>query len=385
MIYSVSEINERFLLLHRCMMKALQRRKQRKAASANRKVYKQRAKPEIPRDKHPNYWQSAWGQLVQRLASIVNGPSITSRDGKRFRVPYQVYCKLVQMCVEKKLFGENSSVETDIANRLICPVEIKVLAVLRILGRNWNFDDIAEATLMGETTARRAFHLFCENFVTHFYDKYVYRPKDQQLKKVLEVFGKMGLPGCIGSTDCVHLKWDRCPVSLNQVCSGKEGYLSLAYSCTVDHHRRILGSTSSFYGARNDKTIVRHDTYITDVRNKKVHEEVEYDMFINGVLKRVKGVYYLCDGGYHRWSCMINPIKHTISRGDRLWSEWVESTRKDVECTFGILKSRWRFLRNGIVLQNQSSIDFAFFTCCILHNLILEFDGLDNRWEENVD
>ena len=159
----------------------------------------------------------------------------------------------------------------------------------------------------------------------------------------------------------------------------------MAFSCTVDHHRRILGSTSSFYGARNDKTIVRHDTYITDVRNKKVHEEVEYDMFINGVLKRVKGVYYLCDGGYHRWSCMINPIKHTISRGDRLWSEWVESAKKDVECTFGILKSRWRFLRNGIVLQNQSSIDFAFFTCCILHNLILEFDGLDNRWEENVD
>jgi Plant transposon protein len=38
---------------------------------------------------------------------------------------------------------------------------------------------------------------------------------------------------------------------------------------------------------------------------------------------------------------MINPIKHTISRIDRLWSEWVEATRKDVECTFGILKSRW--------------------------------------------
>ena len=46
---------------------------------------------------------------------------------------------------------------------------------------------------------------------------------------------------------------------------------------------------------------------------------------------------------------------------------------------------RWRFLRNGIVLQNQSLIDFAFFTCCILHNLILEYDGLDSRWEQDVD
>jgi hypothetical protein len=65
-------------------------------------------------------------------------------------------------------------------------------------------------------------------------------------------------------------------VNLNQICSGKEVYLSLAYSCTVDHHRRILGSTNSFYGDRNDKTIVRHDTYITYVRNKIVHDEVEF-------------------------------------------------------------------------------------------------------------
>jgi Plant transposon protein len=75
----------------------------------------------------------------------------------------------------------------------------------------------------------------------------------------------------------------------------------------------------------------------------------------------------------------------TCTRSDRLWSEWVESTRKDVECTFGILKSRWRFLRNGIVLKNQISTGYAFFTCCILHNLILENDGLDNRWETDRD
>ena len=99
----------------------------------------------------------------------------------------------------------------------------------------------------------------------------------------------------------------------------------------------------------------------------------------------MKGAYYICDGGYHKWTCMINPMKHTSVRSDRLWSEWLESTKKDVECTFGSLKSRWRFLRNGIVLQDQNSIDNVFFTCCILHNMILEFDGLDCRWEKEVD
>jgi hypothetical protein len=29
---------------------------------------------------------------------------------------------------------------------------------------------------------------------------------------------------CIGSTDCIHVKWDRCPVELTNLCKGKEGY-----------------------------------------------------------------------------------------------------------------------------------------------------------------
>ena len=90
--------------------------------------------------------------------------------------------------------------------------------------------------------------------------------------------------------------------------------------------------------------------------------------------------WFLCDGGYHKWANMINPMKHLSVRSDRLWSEWIESVRKDVEYCFGILQRRFRFLRNGILLQSQDVIDNIFFTCCILHNMLLEFDGLDVHW-----
>lgn len=385
MIYTSNAIRSHLFKFQLLLRKALLKKKRVRRASA----FRDRKKAEIPRDKHPNYWDSAWGQLIRRLSSIVGGPPIDSRDAKlfrrRFRVPWLVYVALVEMCIEKSIFGVNAHKECDVANRKLCPIEIKLLAVLRILGRNWSFDDIAEATLMGESTARRAFHTFCENFVREYYTVYVHRPEGEKLQRVMDVYARMGLPGCVGSTDCVHLKWDRCPISIANLCSGKEGYPSLAYSCVVDHHRRILGSTASFFGARNDKTIVRHDRYITDVKYKLVNDDISFNVFIDGVLTPQRGVYYICDGGYHKWTCMMNPLKHTGTRDRRLWSEWVESTRKDVECCFGILKARWRFLRNGIVLQKQEFIDNVFFTCCILHNLILEFDGLDSRWENDVD
>jgi Plant transposon protein len=133
---------------------------------------------------------------------------------------------------------------------LTCVVHRSVL--VRMLGRYWCADDVAEATGMGESTVRRAFNSFCDNFVTEFYETVVYRPEGLKLSKMMDVYKRMGLPGCIGATDCVHVKGDRCPVRLYHLCKGEEGYPSLAYSCTVDHHRRILGITQSNFGTRND-------------------------------------------------------------------------------------------------------------------------------------
>jgi hypothetical protein len=58
--------------------------------------------------------------------------------------------------------------------------------------------------------------------------------------------------------------------------------------------------------------------------------------------------------------------------------------RKDVECTFGILKGRFRILKTGIRLQKIEAVDKIWLTCCALHNLLLESDGLDENWESGV-
>lgn len=63
------------------------------------------------------------------------------------------------------------------------------------------------------------------------------------------------------------------------------------------------------------------------------------------------------------------------------WSQWLESMRKDVECTFGILKGRWRILKAGIGLHSMEAVDNVWHTCCALHNMLLEHDGLDQKWE----
>ena len=58
--------------------------------------------------------------------------------------------------------------------------------------------------------------------------------------------------------------------------------------------------------------------------------------------------------------------------------------RKDVECTFGILKGCWRILKTGIRVHNTEVGDNIWLTCCALQNMLLDVDGLNKAWRNEV-
>ena len=59
------------------------------------------------------------------------------------------------------------------------------------------------------------------------------------------------------------------------------------------------------------------------------------------------------------------------------WSKTVESVCKDVECVFGILKKRFLLLKHPIRLYDPEQIQRAFLTCCVIHNILIDYDLYD--------
>ena len=115
-------------------------------------------------------------------------------------------------------------------------------------------------------------------------------------------------------------------------------------------------------------------------------EQVQYKLFNEfGELYDCKGGYLLVDGGFVNSIVLIEPEKFRMDRDSVLFSEWLESVRKDVECFFGILKNRWWWFRNGICYHSTQILGDAFKTVCTLNNMILMFDQssgrFDNGWE----
>jgi hypothetical protein len=80
-------------------------------------------------------------------------------------------------------------------------------------------------------------------------DNQIYMPRNQSKStKVEECYNAVGLPGCCGSVDVVHVKWSNCPAGDFNCAKGKETFPSLGFQCITDFNRRILSVYGPHFG-----------------------------------------------------------------------------------------------------------------------------------------
>jgi hypothetical protein len=58
--------------------------------------------------------------------------------------------------------------------------------------------------------------------------------------------------------DCTHIHGNKCRKQWQNVCIGKEAYPTLSFLVIVDHNRRAMAVSDAFFGACNDKMIVKN-------------------------------------------------------------------------------------------------------------------------------
>lgn len=325
-----------------------------------------------------NLWDREWGKLIR--SEEVRDP--LSFEGKkfrlRFRVPFSLFAmQLVPACKEANIFK--------LSRNSVIPIEFKILVALRILGRDHDSDTISELSGIKPSSCNSFFKQFVLGFAEAFAHKFITFPTGSDLDEVQKTFAKVGFPGACGSMDVTHFRWDACPKQHFNLCKGKYSFPTLAVQAVVDHNRRILYVTSVYDGRENDKLITNNDEFTIDVMRGGLLKNVSYMLYdVSGRPMLCRGGYILVDGGYQKLQCFIDPSPGATGTKEVHWSEFLESIRKDVECTFGIIKKRFRWLKNPIAYQSREVISAAVKTACVLHNMLLAYDGLDES-EWNVD
>ena len=281
---------------------------------------------------------SSW-YISYVVSPQLNDVRFIKKFRRRFRCSYDSFLKLLEMAKEEVLFQRWRS--TDAFGRDCSPIELLLLGSLRYIGRGWTFDDLQENTSISEETHRRFFHKFIQWGSSVLYEKYVSHPIEagEEFNLHSKEMESCGLHGCIASTDATHVTMNKCPsVCSNEHTGFKESLPSRTYNISVNHRRQILHTTRGHPARWNDKTLARFDTFVMSIKNGSILQDnifclLETDE--NGVIveQLYKGCWLLCDNGYQKWPTMIAPMKEAVLFTEIRWSKWLESVRKDVECT----------------------------------------------------
>ena len=181
-------------------------------------------------------------------------------------------------------------------------------------------------------------------------DEYIYILRNiTKLQCVSRDYSAAGLPGCVGSMDVVHVKWANFPTGDHNHAKGKEGYPTLAFQCLTNFNRRIMAIYGLQFGSCNDKDIVKHNNNVRAIRSNQLFTNSTWKYYnADGTSKLDRGMYLICDSGSLRWPTSICPYSGADnSTVEGYFLTNLESVQKDVKCTFGILKKRWKVLNHG--------------------------------------
>jgi hypothetical protein len=287
-----------------------------------------------------------------------------------FRMSRATFRRLVRLIKTENWFP--NAERPDALGRPGTPLSLLVLCSLNVLGRATVFAEFEMTANLSGPTVSNFFDEFCAQMRARLYPRLVKIPRTpQEIARSSRLFAEGGFDGCVGAMDATHVVMRMSSTSQRHNNVGKEGVPTRSFNVCVDMERRILHSTTAQPGKLNDKTTVHFDKFVSAIRAHELdsHQWTRYDRCGNPTSMR--GVYLICDGGYHDWPCTISGYSFTVDSNKFLFARWLSSLRKCVECTFGILKCRFTILKN-FRYHTERKLNDVWFTCLALHNMLVD-------------
>jgi len=169
--------------------------KKDKSVNKSKKIRRRRPRNVDGYIRHKDFEACEWFQRIND-PEVEDPNSATAKKFRtRFRVPFPLFRLLLQIAQDLGFELRPKSA----CNIPGIPLELKMLGVLRVLGRGTCFDGIEELALGDKETFRVFFHDFNEKFVKNYYSMFVHTPStEDEIKEVMTTYEKLGFPGAIG-------------------------------------------------------------------------------------------------------------------------------------------------------------------------------------------
>ena len=213
-------------------------------------------------------------------------------------------------------------------------------------------------------TVSKTIYEVCRAISFQLGPKYIKLPqnKKQMQKNIAEFEAKYGCIQAFGCIDGTHIPIKR-PQENSQDYYCYKGFFSLNVQAVVDYRGQFMDVDCRWPGSVHDAKVFSNSTINHKIRDDKL--PMTYQQVISGRTK--VGCYLIGDPAYPLTPYCMKEYETCASNTQVIFNSILRSARNPVECAFGRLKCRWRFLTKPIDLK----LDFlpvAIYACFVLHN-----------------
>ncbi|XP_052116401.1 uncharacterized protein LOC107483216 [Arachis duranensis] len=223
----------------------------------------------------------------------------------------------------------------------------KYTAAIRMLAYGVAADAVDDYVRIGESTTIDCLEKFVEGVISVFQDEYLRKPNPNDVQRLLQMAEGRGFPGMLGSIDCMHWQWKNCPKAWKGMyMSGYRGVATIVLEVVASSDLWIWHAFFGFSDSNNNINMLDRSLVFDDILN-------DHDI-------------------YPEWATFVKSISKPQGEKRKLFAQYQEGQRKDVERAFGVLQTRFAIIRGPARFWEKKKLANIMRACIILHNMIVE-------------
>ena len=201
----------------------------------------------LHRKEHPKnsiyskkYLEAADNDVERALGGIWDETSYLGRRFRRmFRLPYTAFYDLHRTLVQDGVWDVGVAQGAVAFDLVDC--RLLLLGSLAALGCSITWEHISDGNGCSITQNKDFFKTFIE-WGHEKATQEIRLPNDiDAIRDVTKEYERLLFPGCVGSMDGIHFRWDACPAGLRNECIGRGKKPTVAFQMVATHRRQIIG------------------------------------------------------------------------------------------------------------------------------------------------